>query len=149
MRIAAAFLLVAAAAACAAKEEATPDSAAASVAAAPAPTVASFAGTWNTATVLEGTSDTVKATVNLAADGGCTLVLPDRPNIPCTTSMSGDSIVMQTGEFQSILRKGVMTSLRTAGVMTGGMLAGNQVTTYRMPNGEEKVNATFTGTRAP
>ena len=53
MRFAVAVLIVAAVVACTAKEEATPDSAAAAASPA-APTVASFAGTWNTAAVLEG-----------------------------------------------------------------------------------------------
>lgn len=150
MRFAAVLLLVAAVAACAAKEDATPDSAAAAAAAAPAaPTVASFAGSWNTATVLEGTPDTVKSTLNIMADGGCTLVLADRPSIPCTTSMSGDSLVVQTSEYESVVRKGVMTSVRTAGVMSGTMMTGHLVSTYKMPNGEQKVNGTFTSTKAP
>jgi hypothetical protein len=148
MRVATPLLLVAAIAACAPKEEATPDSAAAAAAPA-APSVAAFAGTWNTSTVLEGTPDTVKSTLNIMADGGCTLVLADRPNIPCTTSMSGDSLVVQTGEYESIMRKGVMTSVRTAGVMSGNMMTGHLVSTYKMPNGEQKVNGTFTSTKAP
>ena len=147
MRFAAALLLLATVAACAAKEEATPDSAA--PAAAAAPTVATFAGTWNVATVLEGTPDTVKSTLNVMADGTCSLVLEGRPNIPCTTSISGDSLVVQTSEYESVLRKGVMTTVRTAGVMSGGMLAGHLVSSYKTPGGDQNVNGTFTATKAP
>lgn len=147
MRFAVALLLVAAVAACAAKEEATPDSAA--PAATPAPTLADFAGSWNIASVLEGTPDTVKSTTTHAADGTCTLTLEGRPNIPCTTSISGDSLVVQTGEYESILRKGVMVTVRTAGVMSGGTLTGVLVSTYKTPSGDQVVHGTYTGTKAP
>ena len=148
MRFAVAVLIVAAVVACTAKEEATPDSAAAAASPA-APTVASFAGTWNTAAVLEGAPDTVKSTLNIMADGTCSLVLADRPDIPCTTSISGDSLVVQTGEYESILRKGVKTSVRTAAVMSGNMMTGHMVSSYKMPNGQQNVNGTFTSTKAP
>jgi hypothetical protein len=148
MRSAVAFLLVAALAACAKKEEATPDSAAAAAAPA-APTVASFAGSWNSVAVLEGSPDSVKSTLNIGADGSCSLVLADRPNIACTTSMSGDSLVVQTSEYESVMRKGVMTSVRTASVMSGSTMTGNLVSTYKMPNGDQKVNGTITSTKAP
>src|SRR5688572_32391657 len=90
MRLAVALLVLSAAVACAAREEATPDSAAAAAPA--APSVADFAGSWHLATVLEGVPDTVKSTVNVMADGSCSLVLEGRPNVSCTTSMSGDSL---------------------------------------------------------
>ena len=147
MRFAAALLAVAAVAACAPKEEATPDSAAAAVAA--APTVADFAGTWNIASVLEGTPDTVKSTITTSADGTCSLTLEGRPNVSCTASISGDSLVIQTAEYESVLRKGVMVTVRTAGVMSGGMLTGRLVSTYKTPSGDQMVNGTYTGTRAP
>ena len=147
MRFAVAFLVLSAAAACAAKEEATPDSAAPAVAA--TPSVADFAGSWQLSTVLEGAKDTVKSTVNVMADGSCSLVLEGRPNISCTTSMSGDSLVVQTSEYESILRKGVMTSVRSAAILMNQMMHGNLVSSYKMPNGEQKVAGTFTGTKAP
>ena len=147
MRLAVALLVLSAVVACAPKEEATPDSAAAAAPAAPA--VADFAGSWHLATVLEGATDTVKSTVNVIADGSCSLVLEGRPNVSCTTSMSGDSLVVQTVEYESILRKGVMTSLRSAAILMGQMMHGNLVSTYKMPNGEQKVAGTFTGTKAP
>jgi hypothetical protein len=148
MRSAVALLLVAALAACAKKEEATPDSAAAAAAPA-APTVASFAGTWASAAVLEGSPDTVKSTLTIGADGSCSLMLPDRPTVTCTTSMSGDSLVVQTSEYESVMRKGVMTSVRSASVMSGSTMTGSLVSTYKMPSGEQKVNGTITSTKAP
>ena len=148
MRVVVALLLVVVTAACAAKEEATPDSAAPAVAAA-APTLADFAGMWSIASVLEGTPDTVRSSITQSADGTCTLTLADRPPISCTASISGDSLVIQTSEYESILRKGVMTSVRTAGVMSGGMLTGVLVSTYKAAGGDQVVHGTYTGTKAP
>ena len=149
MRLAVALFAVAAVAACAAKEESAMDSAAPAAAAA-APTLADFAGTWNVSNVLEGTPDTVKSTLTSSADGSTwTLTLEGRPNIAVTASMSGDSLVTQSAEYESVLRKGVMVTVRTAGVMQGGMIVGNLVATYKTPTGEQIVNGTFTSTRAP
>ena len=147
MRFAVALLAVAAAIGCAKKEEPAPDSAA--MAAPAAPTVADFAGTWNLASVLEGTPDTVKSTTTLGADGSCSLTLEGRPNVSCTTSMSGDSLVSQSAEYESVLRKGVMVSVRTAAVMSGGAMTGTLVATYKTPTGDQIVHGTITGTKAP
>jgi hypothetical protein len=148
MRFAVALLAVAALTACAAKEEATPDSAAAAAAPA-APTVADFAGTWNTVSVLEGTPDSVKSTLTGAADGTWSMSLEGRPNVPMTVSMSGDSLVATSAEYESVLRKGVMVTVRTAGVKSGDMMMGKLVATYKTPQGEQVVNGTFTSTKAP
>lgn len=148
MRFAVAFLAVAAITACAAKEEPAADSAAPAAAAA-VPTVADFAGTWNTASVLEGTPDTVKSTLTGAADGVWTMTLEGRPNIPVTVSISGDSLIAQSAEYESVLRKGVMVTVRTAGVRSGDTMTGNVVATYKTASGEQIVNGTFTSTKAP
>jgi hypothetical protein len=143
MRIAALFALVALTA-CAPKEEETP---------APpppaAPTVADFAGNWNTAAVLEGTPDTIRSTMVGMADGTWTMSLEGRPNIPLTVSMSGDSLISQSAEYESILRKGVMVTVRNAAVMMNGMMHGNMEATYKTPEGSQVVKGTFTSTKAP
>lgn len=143
MRIAALFALVALTA-CAPKEEETPPPPP------PAgPTVADFAGTWNVGALLEGTPDTVKSTLTGAADGTWTMSLEGRPNIPVTASMSGDSLVTQTAEYESVLRKGVMVTVRTAAVMMNGMMHGNMEATYKSASGSEVVKGTITGSKAP
>jgi hypothetical protein len=135
-------------AACAPKEEVPVDSPAAAAAPA-APTIADFAGTWNIASVLEGTPDTVKSTLSGTADGTFTMTLEGRPNIPVTVSMSGDSLIGQSAEYESVLRKGVMVTVRTASVMSNGQLMGNLEATYKAPTGTQVVKGTLTGSRAP
>lgn len=123
------------------KEEAPPPA---------APTLADFAGTWNVKSVLEGTPDTVPSTLSGTADAASwTMSLEGRPNIPLTVSIVGDSLVSQTAEYESILRKGVMVTVRTASVMSNGTLAGSLVATYKTPTGEQVVRGTTTGTKKP
>jgi hypothetical protein len=141
MRIAALFALVAFTA-CAPKEEEAPPMAA-------GPTVADFAGTWNMAAVLEGTPDTVMSTLMGAPDGTWTMSLEGRPNIPVTASMMGDSLVTQSAEYESILRPGVMVTVRTAAVMMNGMIHGNMEANYKSASGDQMVKGTITGSKAP
>jgi hypothetical protein len=145
MRLAAALLTLTLVAACAPKEEApeTP--------APPAgPTLADFAGTWQVASVLEGTPDTVRSTMTGTADAASwTMSLEGRPNIPVTVSVVGDSLIGQSAEYESVLRKGVMVTVRTASVMSGGMLSGNLTATYKTPTGEQIVKGTMTGSKMP
>ena len=113
-----------------------------------APTLADFAGTWNIASVLEGTPDTVRSTLTGSADGSTwSMTLEGRPNIAVTASIVGDSLVGQSAEYESILRKGVMVSVRTASVLANGALTGNLVATYKTPTGEQVVRGTLTGTK--
>ena len=143
MRAIALLLTAAVLTACAKKEEepAPPPA---------APTIADFAGTWSVKSVLEGTPDTVPATLSGTADAASwTMSLEGRPNIPLTVSMSGDSLVSQTAEYESILRKGVMVTVRTASVLVNGQMVGNLVATYKTPQGEQVVKGTSTGTKVP
>lgn len=146
MRIAVSLLALTLTAACAPKDEAPADSAAAAPA---APTIADFAGTWNTSVVLEGTPDTVKSTSMFAADGTGSLTLEGRPNVPLTLSMSGDSLITQSAEYESILRKGVMVTVRTASVLSNGMMVGTVEATYKTPTGAQVVKGTSMAMKAP
>lgn len=136
-------------AACGTREETMADSTAA-MAPAAAPTVADFAGTWQLVNTLEGVEKPVPGTLVGSADGSTwKLSLEGRPDIATTASMSGDSLVTQTAEYESVLRKGVMVTVRTAAVMANGTLTGRMVATYKGESGTEVVNGTVTGTRAP
>ncbi len=112
------------------------------------PTLADFAGTWEMTTTLAGVDDPVTSTMTGSADGsGWVMMLEDRDPIPIQVSVMGDSLIGQTAEYESILRDGVMVSIRTASVLSGGMLQGAMVATYKLPDGEERVVGTFHGMR--
>jgi len=145
MRAIAVLLTAAVLTACAAKEEEAPAPAPPA-----APTLADFAGTWNVKSVLEGTPDTVPSTLSGTADAASwTMSLEGRPNVPVTVSIVGDSLVGQSAEYESVLRKGVMVTVRTASVLSNGALVGNLVAAYKTPTGDQVVRGTLTGTKAP
>lgn len=112
------------------------------------PSLADFAGAWQATSMLEGVENPVPSTMSLSADGsGASLSLEGRPNIPLTLAMVGDSLIAESGEYESILRAGVMVSIRFASVLSDGMMMGNMVATYRTPDGMEQVTGTTRGTR--
>jgi hypothetical protein len=111
--------------------------------------VANFAGTWENTTRLQGVEEAIPATMTGSASGDdWTMSLPGRDNIPLEVSIVGDSLIGQSAEYESILRPGVVTTVRTASVLHGDMLMGNLVATYRTPQGEERVLGTIEGRRA-
>ena len=149
MRIAPSLLVLATITACGGTKEAPADTTAAM--AAPAmPTLATFAGTWQLSATLAGVEKPVLSTLTSSPDGATwTISLEGRPNVPMTASIVGDSLVAVSAEYESVLRKGVMVTTRTASVLVDGALTGNLVATYKTPKGEEVVVGTVTGTRAP
>jgi hypothetical protein len=148
MRSISLLLAIALLAACAPKEE-QPTAEVAPPATQAAP-YAAYEGSWSSTSMVDGTADPVAGTMMLTGDGvGSTMSLPDRPNIPITLSMSGDSLVVTTAEYESVLRKGVMVTTRVASVMDGAMLKGSLEATYQTPNGPLVVKGTSESKRAP
>ena len=114
------------------------------------PTLADFAGTWQGMATLEGVEDPVPTTVSGTAEGaGWTMTLEGRPEIAVHVTVVGDSLIMESDEYESVLRAGVMVTVRTASVLQDGMLVGNLVATYKAPEGDEIVAGTVESTRAP
>lgn len=151
MRITASFLTLLFLIACGGGEDAAPADEPMEEAAAPAeaaPTVADFAGTWQGQAMLEGTAEPVPYTLaGSASASDWTMTLEGRDPIPLTVSMSGDSLVTRTAPYESVLREGVMVTVRTAGVLQDGRMVGRLVATYAMPDGEEVVTGTTQATR--
>ena len=115
----------------------------------PAPTVADFAGTWNATTNMTGAEKPVETTLTLNADGTGTMTAAGRDPIPLTLSMAGDSLIAVSAEYESLLRKGVKVTIRTANHRGGDELHGNVVATYKTAKGDEVVAGTMTAKKAP
>jgi hypothetical protein len=112
------------------------------------PTLADFAGTWYGNAMLEGVENPVPTTVSGSADASdWTMTLEGRPEIAVSVALMGDSLIMESAEYESVLREGVMVTVRTASVLQDGMLVGNLVATYRTPEGDEVVTGTVESTR--
>jgi hypothetical protein len=112
------------------------------------PTPADFAGEWQAIAMLEGTPDPVPVVLIGSADGTTwTMILEDREPMALEVSMAGDSLIMESGQYESIMRDGVMVQIRTASVLQEGRLVGNIIATYSTPDGEQVVPGTMEGTR--
>jgi hypothetical protein len=128
--------------ACGAPKDATPPPPA-------GPTLADFAGTWENTSTLTGVAAPVTSTMTGTADTtGWTMTLQGRAGIPLHVSVVGDSLIAQSAEYESILRKGVMVTTRTAAVLKDGMLVGTLMADYKTAKGVEKVAGTYEGKRA-
>ena len=128
--------------ACAGSEKAPPDSAAAAPAPAPAAlSLADLTGKW-TQQVRAENSDSVLVTaeVNATSDpSGWTITLPKRPAMPLRVSVDGDSIMVASGPYESVLRKGVQVT--TSGVLRkqDGKLVGMTTAHYAGATGADSV----------
>jgi hypothetical protein len=148
VRIPAILLTVAALAACGGSDDSAPPAMEEAAPAEAAPTVADFAGSWQSTAVLEGVDDPVAVTLQGSAAGSdWVMMLEDRDPIPLQVSMSGDSLVTVSDPYESVLREGVTVTVRTASVLQDGRLVGSLVATYQTPEGEEVVRGTVEGTR--
>jgi hypothetical protein len=97
-----------------------------------------LAGTWSMKTMAEG-SDSVLVAYQLTATGtesGWTLNFPGRDPLPMRVlAVAGDSVVTESGPYESVLRKGVQVTTRTVMRLSHGALAGTTVASYS--TGEE------------
>ncbi len=140
--------LLGAALACAGSEEAadSPDEATASTIA-----LADVAGTWTLRAMAEG-SDSVITTYGMVATDnmeGWTMTFPDRDPVPMrVVAVDGDSIVAEAGPYESVLRAGVMVSLRSVSRLQGDMMTGTFVARYETSEADSVLNGRFEGERS-
>ena len=113
--------------------------------------MAEFAGTWSMLSTLEGVAEQVPSTITGPADAMTwSLSLEGRPNIPLHVMVVGDSLIGESDQYESVLRAGVMVTVRTASALTSPTtMQGSMIATYVTPTGEEKVAGTTTATKAP
>ena len=120
----------------------------------PAPTVnlAEVSGKWSMVNMAEG-SDSVLVTAEMSATGssdGWTITLPGRPPMPMRISVSGDSIMSETGPYESVLRKGVQVTTNGLMRMVDGKLVGTTVAHYSgMTTADSVLRMRTVNTRMP
>lgn len=111
--------------------------------------MADFAGTWQATSMLEGTPDPVTSTIEVSPDGSeWSMMFEGRDPVPMTVSMEGDSVIMVTDPYESVLRDGVMVTVRTSSALQGpDRMVGTIVATYATPDGETEVTGTMESVR--
>lgn len=120
---------------------------------APTPTItlADVAGTWSLRAMPE-MGDSTLVTIELVAradPAGWTVTLPDREPIAAqVVSVSGDSVVVDFGPYESALRSGVMVSTRTVTRLDNGRMVGTFVARYETTSPDSVLRGRLEGTRA-
>jgi hypothetical protein len=136
-----------------AKKEAAPaaDTTAAVPPAPPMLTAADVAGKWHVRVMGEA-SDSVLVEYDMtatAADTGWTIMLPKRPPMTARVMFSGDSVMVDNGPYESVLKKGVQVTTHSVNRLVGGELVGLTTAHYAVKSGDSVVMLRSRGTRVP
>jgi hypothetical protein len=141
------------AAACSKSEQAADSSKmAATPAPAPAPavTLADFAGKYAVVATPESGKDTsvTKYTMTATADtSGWMIEFPSGVKVPMTVSLSGDSVLIKTGQFSSQRRKNVKVWTEGSGRMQGGKFVGETTAHYTNAGADSVLKLKIDGTK--
>jgi hypothetical protein len=114
--------------------------------------LADVAGTWKIRSTVEGNEKQVVNydLVATADRSGWTIKFPNRDPIPVrVVAVDGDSIVTESGPFESVLRKGVQVTSRVVLRPMDGKLVGTTVARYQVSGPDTVARLTLEGTRAP
>jgi hypothetical protein len=158
MRILALSCSIALLVACArADRDAATDTAGGTTEMAPATTIslADVAGTWDVTSKPESGTDTTSTRYTLTATPemtGWTMTFAARPGQPVAmrvVSVDGDSIVTEAGPFESVRRRGVQVTTRTAFRKDGDRLVGATRARYASTGADTVLMLRTEGTRAP
>lgn len=114
--------------------------------------LADVAGKWNVRGMLENSDSTI-VTYELVATpstSGWVTNFPNRAPIEVrVVSVAGDSIVTESGPFESVLRKGVQVSTHVVARLQDGKLVGTTVARYETTGADSIARLRIVGTRAP
>jgi hypothetical protein len=136
----------------AAMEAAPPADAAAPPAAPGTISLADVAGNWKVRSTVDGNEAQVLTydMVATADRSGWSIKFPNREPIPVrVVAVEGDSIVTESGPFESALRKGVQVNSRVVARLVGGKLVGTTRARYDVKGPDTVATLTWEGTRAP
>jgi hypothetical protein len=141
-------------AACAKKEQAPQDTtkAAAAAPAPPAVTLADFAGKWAVVATPESGKDTsvTKYTLTATADtSGWMIDFPSGLKVPVQVMLSGDSVMVKTGQFSSQRRKKMKVSSEGWSRLQNGKLMGETTAHYQNAGADSVLKLRVEGTKMP
>jgi hypothetical protein len=113
---------------------------------------ADVAGTWN-ARAVPFSGDTTPTTFTLIATNntdGWTLTYPNRPPLSTRVTFDGDSVMTDTGPYESVRRKGVQVHVNGAfRLQPDGTLAGTSQARYATKGVDSVQRFRVTASRAP
>jgi hypothetical protein len=121
-------------------------------AAAPAVTLADFAGKWAVVATPESGKDTsvTKYTMTATADtSGWVIEFPTGVKAPLQVSLSGDSVLFKSGQFSSQRRKSVKVWTEGSGRVQGGKFVGETTAHYLGAGADSVLKLKLDGTKMP
>jgi hypothetical protein len=131
-------------------EEATDELPADTLAAAPTTSLADFAGTWDMRSVPVSGDTTATVYQSVVTADGWTLMLPDRDPIEGVVTVSGDSVILDAGPYESVRREGLMVTTHAVYRLVGtDRLTGTVVAHYTTAESDSVLTLTTEGTRVP
>ncbi len=111
-----------------------------------------LSGRWNMRAV-PVTGDTTSTTYLLTATSsakGWTITFPNRKPIPArVVKLDADSVVIETGSYESVRRPDVTTTMRAVYRLIGDDLVGTAVSRYRTASPDSVVRFRVEGSHAP
>jgi hypothetical protein len=122
-----------------------------SVAAPPAMALDSFAGKWNfTSTPTSGANKSPTKYLLTATNNtsGWTLTFPNRPPVPAQVTVTGDSVQVSAGPYESVRRKGVQVTTDGYMRLSNGKLVGSTTAHYAVKTADSVLVLKTEGTRA-
>lgn len=113
--------------------------------------LADVAGKWKVRSTDEAGGNVVVTELVATADtSGWTMTGPNRRPIPVhVVAVGGDSIVTESGPYESFIRKGVQVRTRSVNRLQGGKLVGTLEARYATKGGDSVAQRLTEGTREP
>ncbi len=135
----------------AAEDQTAMDTTPAAPAASPTISLADVAGKWKMRSTDEAGGTPVETELVATADtSGWIMTAPNRKPVPVrVVAVEGDSIVTESGPFESFIRKGMQVTTRNVNRLQGGKLVGNIEARYTTKSGDSVAYRLSEGTRAP
>ena len=114
--------------------------------------LADVAGKWSVRGMNEARDSTlVTYQLNATADtSGWTIAFPNRKAIPArVAAVGGDSVVMEAGPYESVLRKGVQVTTHGVIRLQDGKMVGLTIAHYKTAKADSVRRIPMEGTRLP
>jgi hypothetical protein len=111
--------------------------------------LADLAGTWKVTSMDEAGGNVVETELVATADtSGWNMKGPNRKPIPVRVlAVAGDSVVTESGPYESFIRKGVQVTTRTVNRLQGDKLVGTMEARYALKGGDSVAQRKLEGTR--
>ena len=113
--------------------------------------MADLAGTWNIRSTVDGSDKVITYDLVASGDGSSwTVNFPGREPIEArVVATGGDSVVWESGPFESVIRKGVTVKKSVVSArLQDGKLTGTTTAVYDAPGADTVAHLTLEGTRA-